>query len=84
MAQPPLAKRQKLTALAEKYGHPTKDSDILSVFHEIAPYKSGLTPLDPGPFANVEDRTTFRVLEDYQRERFSGEYVPIPSPFGSH
>jgi len=83
MAQPPV-KRQKLTALAEKYGHPTQDAPIPSIFHEIVPYKSGLTPLDPGPFATGEERTTFRALENYQRDRFLGEYGPIPGPFGSH
>jgi len=76
MSQPPPAKRQKLTPLAEKYGHPSTGPPDPSALQRIVPFKSGLTPLDAGPFTTAEERTTFLALENYQRKRFAGDILP--------
>ncbi len=69
MAQPP-AKRIKLTALAEKYGHPTQTEDFPIAFD--IPLKSGLTPIPLIPFTTIEEKVDHGILDKYQRKRFYG------------
>jgi hypothetical protein len=72
MADPP-AKRRKtaLTALAEKYGHPTGSND--DIIQGYVPLKSGLTPLNPGPFRTVAEKVLYEKMVEYQRKRLKGE-----------
>ena len=74
MAQAPPPKRQK-TALAEKYGHPTQAFESGQTQDAIADhllFKSGLTPVELGPFLYVEEKDRSEALQEYQRERFHG------------
>lgn len=72
---PPAPKRIKrrhpgTTALAKKYSAPrTGDHETLIGFE---PLKSGITPLDPGPFRTWKQFVDFYVLEKYQRNRLKG------------
>lgn len=65
----PPSKRLK-TALAEKYGHPVGPHH--KVIQGILPLKSGLTPLNPGPFLTFAELQLFKDLHTYQRLRFHG------------
>jgi hypothetical protein len=74
----PREKRQKIpnfTELVEIYGHPifNESNTIHSPLEGIIPLKSGLTPLDLGPFATAAELSLFQKLEAYQRTRFKGE-----------
>jgi len=66
----PATKPQELTDLAKKYTHPTGPDHVVISHYE--PFMSGLTPLEPGPFASVVDRDVYKDLRDYQIERFRG------------
>jgi hypothetical protein len=63
-------KRQK-TALAEKYGHPTGPRD--DIIQGYVPLKSGLTPLNAGPFRTVEEADLYERMYAYQQDRMKGE-----------
>ena len=60
----------KLTALAVKYSHPVgEDHFNLDGSREL---KSGLTPLDYGPFKTRDQFKNLQRWEAYQRRRFRG------------
>jgi len=64
------------TELAEIYGHPlfgAANRDKHAPLEGIVPLKSGITPLDPGPFETKVELSQFEELEEYQRSRFRGE-----------
>lgn len=65
--------RRPKTALAEKYGHPLGQQH--GILHGYAPMKSGLTPLDMGPFQTFEEMHFYRAMDYYQRERFRGQQM---------
>lgn len=68
---------QRLSALAQKYGHPVGGHhDVLYGSTEL---KSGLTPLDYGPFNKVEDADNLHRWELYQRKRFEGKRMILHS-----
>jgi hypothetical protein len=71
MAFPP-SKRSK-TALAEKYGHPIGPEH--AVIQGYVLLKSGLTPLNPGPFLTIEERDLYHKIASYQRSRLRGEEI---------
>jgi hypothetical protein len=61
----------KLSALAEKYSHPVGDEhDALYGSSEL---KSGLTPLNLGPFDQAKDHDNFQRWRAYQQQRFGGK-----------
>jgi len=73
ISQLPAPKRHKLdqtpSGLIAKYTHPTEGR------HRILrnyPDKSGLTPLNEGPFGTSEKANEWIFLEEYQRRRFAG------------
>jgi hypothetical protein len=69
------AKLPNFTELAEIYGHPLfrEPDGIHGPLEGIVPLKSGLTPLEPGPFSTKAELSQFEQLEAYQRTRFKGE-----------
>src|SRR3954451_1584547 len=73
MAQQPPAKRQKLTALAEKYGaSPNED------LTKIDPFISGLTPLEVHPLLTAEESLRIRLIEKEQKKMFHGKQFRTP------
>jgi hypothetical protein len=69
--QPP---SPKLSALAKKYNHPVggRHDDL----YGSTELKSGLTPLNLGPFERYEDVHNLQRWKTYQRERFEGKCLP--------
>jgi hypothetical protein len=60
----------KLSILAHKYSHPVgKRHDDLYGSDEL---KSGLTPLDLGPFTTRREYETLNRWRSYQKHRFEG------------
>ena len=78
MSKAPPKKRQKLTALAGKYGHPVGSPHEAIKYDQ--PFKSGLTPVSPGIFLSTEDRDKYEALVRYQRQRFDGRKLPFDFP----
>jgi hypothetical protein len=78
------AQAQELTVLAQIYSHPLHgrnpylESPALAMNHtvleNIVPLKSGLTPLYPEDFQTDAEKARFKILSQYQRNRFNGGY----------
>jgi hypothetical protein len=59
------------TELGEKYGHPVGPNHV--AISQIRPWRSGITPLEPGPFKTEAARLEYIKLQNYQRDRFEGK-----------
>jgi hypothetical protein len=66
-----------LTEFAEIYSHPPwfkeDHDDPLSYTN---PLRSGMTPLDEGPFSTEEERNQYQVVEEYQKRIFKRTSKP--------
>jgi hypothetical protein len=61
----------EFTELGEKYGHPVGPNHV--AIANLRPWKSGITPLEPGPFKTEEAKLQYIKLQNYQRDRFEGK-----------
>jgi hypothetical protein len=81
------AKKVTLTEFASIYSHPPWKGEkydkeafadkIYDALSGCVPLKSGLTPLDAGPFATEEEWIKYQKLEAFQKRRFRSKLESI-------